>query len=94
MVNNKNISRKYTDIFNMANRDRYSVQQDPNESDQDYLNRIKQIESSPYDANIFKEKGQFFHVVRGDCCVIYCHSKIFMVQGTSLLNLLYCLVDT
>ena len=59
MVKNKNkiIAQKYTDTFNMANRDRYSVQQDPNESDQDYLNRIKQIESQPYDANIFKEKA-------------------------------------
>ena len=54
---NKNIAQQYTDTFNMANRDRYSVQQDPNESEQDYLNRIKQIESSPYDANIFKEKA-------------------------------------
>ena len=41
----------------MANRDLYSVQQDPNEDDQEYLNRIKVIESSPYDANIFKEKA-------------------------------------
>ena len=59
IVNNKNkdITRKYTDTFNMANRDRYSVQQDPNEDDQEYLNRIKVIESSPYDANIFKEKA-------------------------------------
>ena len=59
IVNNKNkdITRKYTDTFNMANRDRYSVQQDPNEDDQEYLNRIKVIESSQYDANIFKEKA-------------------------------------
>ena len=41
---NKDITRKYTDTFNMANRDRYSVQQDPNEDDQDYSNRIKTIE--------------------------------------------------
>ena len=54
---NKNIVQQYTDTFNMANRDRYSVQQDPNESEQDYLNRIKQIESQPYDVNIFKEKA-------------------------------------
>ena len=54
---NKDITRKYTDTFNMANRDRYSVQQDPNEADNDYLNRIKQIEATPYDPNIFKEKA-------------------------------------
>jgi chromosome segregation ATPase len=58
-VNNKNkdTTRKYTETFNMANRDRYSVQQDPNEADQDYLDRIKQIESATYDPNIFKEKA-------------------------------------
>ena len=41
---NKDITRKYTETFNMANRDRYSVQQDPNEGDQEYINRIKTIE--------------------------------------------------
>jgi len=58
-VNNKNkeTTRKYTETFNMANRDRYSVQQDPNEDDQDYINRIKQIETATYDPNIFKEKA-------------------------------------
>ena len=54
---NKDITRKYTDTFNMANRDRYSVQQDPNEDDQAYLNRIKVIESAQYDPKIFKEKA-------------------------------------
>jgi hypothetical protein len=53
---NKDITRKYTETFNMTNRDRYSVQQDPNEDDTVYLNCIKQIESQPYDPNIFKEK--------------------------------------
>jgi chromosome segregation ATPase len=39
-VNNKNkeITKKYTKTFNMANRDRYSIQQDPYESDADYCN--------------------------------------------------------
>jgi hypothetical protein len=41
----------------MTNRDRYSVQQDINESEEDYLNRIKQIESQPYYPTIFKEKA-------------------------------------
>ena len=54
---NKEITQKYTDTFNMANRDRYSVQQDINESEKDYLDRIKQIESQPYDPTIFKEKA-------------------------------------
>ncbi len=38
---NKETTRKYTETFNMTNRDRYSVQPDPNEDDQDYINRIK-----------------------------------------------------
>ena len=54
---NEDITRKYTDTFNMANRDRYSVQQDPNEDDQAYLNRIKVIESAQYDPKFFKEKA-------------------------------------
>ena len=54
---NKEITKKYTETFNMANRDRYSIQQDPNESDKYYLTRITQIESRPYDANVFKEKA-------------------------------------
>ena len=41
----------------MANRDRYSVQQDPNEGDQEYINRIKTIEKNTYDPNIYKEKA-------------------------------------
>ena len=40
----------------MTNHDRYSVQQDPNESDQDYLARIKTIESLHHDPDTFKEK--------------------------------------
>jgi hypothetical protein len=56
-IKNKEITQKYTDTFDIANRDRYSVQQDINESEEDYLNRIKQIESQPYDPTIFKEKA-------------------------------------
>jgi hypothetical protein len=52
----KETTQKYTHIFNITNRDRYSVQQDINESEEDYLNRIKQIESQPYDPTILKEK--------------------------------------
>jgi len=58
-VNNKNkeITKKYTETFNIANRDRYSIQQEPYESDADYITRISKIEASPYDANVFKEKA-------------------------------------
>jgi hypothetical protein len=59
IINNKNkdTTKRYTDTFNMANRDRYSVQQDPNESDQDYLTRIKTLETDKYNPDLFKEKA-------------------------------------
>jgi hypothetical protein len=41
----------------MANRDRFSVMQDPNESDQDYITRIQQIEGTEYKPEIYKEKA-------------------------------------
>jgi hypothetical protein len=41
----------------MANRDRFSVMQDPNESDQDYITRVKQIEGTEYKPEIYKEKA-------------------------------------
>jgi hypothetical protein len=41
----------------MANRDRYSIQQDPYESDADYIARISKIEASPYDPNVFKQRA-------------------------------------
>jgi hypothetical protein len=41
----------------MANRNRFSVMQDPNESDGNYLARIKQIEGTEYKPEIYKEKA-------------------------------------
>ena len=41
----------------MANRDRYSVQQDATEGDQDYLDRIKKLEKDIYNPDLFKEKA-------------------------------------
>ena len=39
------------------------------------------------------ERGTLLcHIVM--CCVMYCHSKVFVVQGTRLYNLLWYLVDT
>ena len=56
--NNKDITERYTDTFNMANRDRYSVQQDPTEADQDYLDRIKILEKDVYNPDLFLEKAK------------------------------------
>ena len=52
---NKPIVKKYEEAFNIANRNRYQVQQDPHESDQDFLNRIQSLEQFPFDENIFKD---------------------------------------
>jgi hypothetical protein len=56
--NNKDITKRYTDTFNMVNRDRYSVQQDPTEADQDYLDRIQNLEKDVYNPDLFLEKAK------------------------------------
>ena len=53
---NKKIVQKYEETFNILNRNRNSVKQDPNESDQDYITRIKSLETLPLDKDIFKDK--------------------------------------
>ena len=53
---NKKIVQKYEETFNILNRNRNSVKQDPNESDQDYITRIKSLESLTLDKDIFKDK--------------------------------------
>jgi hypothetical protein len=57
-IKNKDTTKRYTDTFNMANRDRYSVQQDPTETDKDYLIRIKNLEKDVYNPDIFLEKAK------------------------------------
>jgi hypothetical protein len=41
----------------MTNRNRYSVQQDVNEGDQGYIDRIKNLEKDKYNPDLFKEKA-------------------------------------
>ena len=53
---NKATVQKYEETFNILNRNRNSAKQDPNESDQDYINRIKSLESLTLDKDIFKDK--------------------------------------
>ena len=53
---NKKIVQKYEETFNILNRNRNSVKQDPNELDQDYINRIGSLESLTLDKDIFKDK--------------------------------------
>ena len=55
---NKKVVQKYEETFNILNRNRNSVKQDPNESDTDYLNRIKSLEALKLDKSIYKEKAE------------------------------------
>ena len=57
-IENKKVTKKYEETFNYINRNRDSVQQDPNESDADFVTRIKSMESLPYDPNIFKGRAE------------------------------------
>ena len=57
-IENKKVTKRYEETFNYINRNRDSVQQDPNESDADFLARIKSMESLPYDPNIFKGRAE------------------------------------
>jgi len=57
-IENKKVTKKYEETFNYINRNRDSVQQDQNESDADFLTRIKSMESLPYDPNIFKGRAE------------------------------------
>ena len=58
LIDNKDAIKNYEDTFNLLNRNRNSVKQDPNESDTDYIARIKSLEALPLDKSIFKEKAE------------------------------------
>ena len=54
---NRPIIKQYEDTFNTLNRNRYSVSQEPNESDDAYLKRIQSLETNTYNPDIFKDKA-------------------------------------
>ena len=56
-ITNKGIAQKYQETFNYLNRNRASVQQDPNESDTDFIRRVKSQEMLAFDPNIYKQKA-------------------------------------
>ena len=55
---NKKLIQKYTDQFNTLNKNRNSINQDPNESEQEYIDRIKQLQTLNFDPNIFKDRAE------------------------------------
>ena len=61
---NKQIVQKYEEGFNLANRGRYQVTQDPNETDQEYIYRIKSLEMMPFDRTIFEERAATKNILK------------------------------
>jgi hypothetical protein len=61
---NKQIVQKYEEGFNLANRQRYQVKQQPNETDQEYIKRIQSLESMPFDRTIFEERAATKNILK------------------------------
>jgi hypothetical protein len=49
--------KDYQDTFNIMNKNRYQVTQDPNETDADFIKRIDSLEKMAFDKNIFKDRA-------------------------------------
>lgn len=54
---NKNFYKDYGDKFNLLNRDRISATQQPYETDEQYYRRIRELEQTAFDPNIYKDKA-------------------------------------
>ena len=61
---NKQIVQKYEEGFNLANRGRYQVTQDPNETDEEYIKRIQSLELMPFDRTIFEERAATKNILK------------------------------
>ena len=55
---NKLITKKYEDTFNLANLNRINIQQDRNETEEDFIQRLQTLEGEKFDVNIYKDKAQ------------------------------------
>ena len=55
-VENKKVARKYEDMFNEQNKNLYSVNQEPFESERDYIRRIKQLDDMKYDPKLYENR--------------------------------------
>jgi hypothetical protein len=54
---NKQQLKAYQDTFNIMNKNRYQVTQDPTETDADFIKRIDSLEKMAFDPNIFKDRA-------------------------------------
>ena len=55
---NKQHIKEYGEKFNILNRDKTSVDKQPNETDQEYFRRIKDLERTQYDPYIYSGKAE------------------------------------
>jgi hypothetical protein len=54
---NKEVVKKYEGVFNEQNKNLYSVEQEPYESEEDYIRRIKQLDDMKYDPTLYKNRA-------------------------------------
>lgn len=54
---NKEAYKEYAEKFNVLNRDRLNIEQQPYETTAEYYRRIKDLESTAFDENIYKDKA-------------------------------------
>jgi hypothetical protein len=57
-ITNKTVAKKYEDAFNTLNQNLYSIKQEPHESEQVYIRRIKELDSMKYDPQLFEDKAE------------------------------------
>jgi hypothetical protein len=56
-VANKKVAKKYEDVFNEQNKNLYSVKQEPYESEEAYIKRIKQLDTMKYDPTLYENRA-------------------------------------
>jgi hypothetical protein len=56
-VENKKVAKKYEDVFNEQNKNLYSVKQEPYESETNYIQRIKQLDTMKYDPTLYANRA-------------------------------------
>ena len=56
-VNNKKVAKKYEEMFNEQNKNLYAVNQQPNESELDYVRRIKDLDTKIYDPALYQNRA-------------------------------------
>ena len=56
-MENKKVAQKYEDMFNEQNKNLYSVKQEPYESEQAYIKRIKELDDMKYDPTLYTNRA-------------------------------------